>query len=178
MKSIKNKFTSFILAFTLMTGAVAYPKNEANAAIIIGAGVPGVGAALVGLGIFWFGLTFGVAMNLSRGSIGAICFLDRDLNVDSLNQIKLQLAKEFGMEDNLASVITDYLRINAANAVINSDGSKTIVLSPSQADDVLEKAADAGITGKNAENLREFLLHIPTESEINAIRSELQKASS
>jgi hypothetical protein len=160
-----------------MTGAVAYPKNDAKAAVIIGVGVPGVGSALVGLGIFMFSVTFGIALDIHMGIIGALCVLDKDLNDEALGKIKTQLAKEFGMEDNLISVVQDYLKMNAASAITNSDGSKSIVLTATQVEDVMTKAADAGITGTKAESLKTLLTHVPTEAEISKIQAELQKAS-
>jgi len=177
MKNTKKKLTSALLALTLMTGAVAYPKNDAKAALIIGIGVPGVGSALVGLGIFMFAVTFGIALDIHPGIIGAMCVLDKDLNEDALNKIKTQLAKEYGMDDNLISVIQDYLKVNSATATTNTDGSKSIVLNTAQIEDVMAKASDAGITGEKAESLKTLLTHVPSEAEINLIRAELAKAA-
>jgi hypothetical protein len=177
MKTFKNKILSSVLVLSLMTGAVVYPKNEANAGIVIGVAVPGVGSALVGLGIFFFSITVGVAMNLSHAMKGTLCFLDQDLNDESMNQIKTQLVKEYGMEDNLASVVIDYLKINSNNATVNPDGSKTIVLNSLQIEDVMGKAADAGITGSKAESLKYLLTHTPSESEIFQIQNALVESS-
>lgn len=177
MKNTKKKLTSALLALTLMTGAVAYPKNEAKAAVVIGIGVPGVGSALVGLGIFMFAVTFGIALDIHPGIIGAMCLLDKDMNEDALNKIKTQLAKDYGMDDNLISVIQDYLKVNASTAITNADGSKSIVLNEAQADDVMSKAADAGITGAQAVSLKTLLTHVPSEAEISLIRAELAKAA-
>lgn len=177
MKNLKQKMTSSLLALTLITGAVLYPKHESKAAVVIGVGVPGVGAALVGLGIFMFTVTFGIAMDIRPGIMGAMCLLDKDLSEDALVKIKTQLAKQFGMEDNLISVIQDYLKTNSAIATNNFDGSKSIVLNAAQAEDVMTKASEAGITGDQAESLKILLTHVPSNAEINMIQEELLKSS-
>ena len=177
MKNLKKKLASSLIALTLITGSVAYPKNEANAAVVIGVGVPGVGSALVGLGIFMFSVTFGIALDIHPAIIGVMCILDKDLDDNTLGKIKTQLAKEYGMDDNLIGVIQDYLKVNAETAITNADGSKSIVLNSAQAEDVMTKAADAGITGTKAESLKTLLTHVPSEAELNAIRANLQNAN-
>lgn len=177
MKKMNKKLTSALLALTLISGSVAYPRNDAKAAVIIGVGVPGVGSALVGLGIFMFSVTFGIAMDLPHALVGVMCVLDKNLDEATLGKIKTQLAKEYGMEDNLISVIQDYLKVNMATSITNEDGSKSIVLNAEQAADVMNKAAEAGITGEKAESLKHLLTHVPSEAEINLIRAEILKAS-
>lgn len=177
MKNLSKKITSALIALTLMTGAVAYPKNEAKAAVVLNFAIPGVGVALVGLGVFMFGVTFGIALDIHPAIIGAACLLDKDMDQNALDKIKTMLIKEYGMEDNLISVIQDYLKVNSAAAITNADGSQSIVLNDSQLSDVMNKAADAGIAGEKAESLKKLLSHIPTQEEINLMRAQMEKAA-
>jgi hypothetical protein len=177
MKNLSKKITSALIALTLMTGAVAYPKNEAKAAVVVNFAVPGVGIALVSLGVFMFGATFGIALDIHPAILGVACLLDKDMDQNALDKIKTLLIKEYGMQDNLISVIQDYLKVNAATAVTNADGSQSIVLNESQLSDVMNKAADAGIEGVKAESLKKLLSHLPTQEEINQMRAEIEKAS-
>jgi len=179
MKTLRKKFTSGLLALTLMTGAVTFPKNEANAAVIIGVGVPGVGSALVGLGMFMFSVTFGISMGIHPGILGAICLLDKDLDQSSLEKIKVQLVREYGLSDNLVEVIQDYMKANVASnqVVTNSDGSKSIVLHAEQIADVMTKANDAGMSQDDAAKLQTLLTYVPSESELNQIRTSIANST-
>jgi hypothetical protein len=179
MKTFRNKFTSGLLALTLMTGAVAYPKNDANAAVIIGIGVPGIGSALVGLGMFMFSVTFGISLGIHPGILGAICVLDKDLNQENLEKIKVQLVREFGLSDNLVDVIQDYLKSNQASnqTVKNSDGSQSITLNDAQIADVVAKANDAGMTQDQIAKLQTLLTYVPSEAELSQIRSSMANGS-
>jgi hypothetical protein len=179
MKNLRKSFTSGLIALTLMTGAVAVPSNNANAAVIIGVGVPGIGSALVGLGMFMFSVTFGVSMNIHPAIIGAICVLDKDLDQSNLEKIKVQLVREFGLSDNLVEVIQDYMKANAASnqVVNNSDGSKSIVLHPEQIADVMAKANDAGMSQADASKLQTLLTYVPSESELSQIRESIASSA-
>jgi len=175
MKTMKKKLTSTLLALTLMTGAVSYPSNDAKAAVVVNFAVPGIGAALAGLGIFMFAATFGIAADIHPGILGAMCLLDKEVDQNTLEKVKVQLAREYGLQDNLIGVIQDYMKANVDtnNVITNSDGSKSIVLLPNQLEDVMSKAADAGINTENASKLKVLLSYVPTQDELNAMRAEL-----
>jgi hypothetical protein len=179
MKTLRKKFTSSLIALTLMTGALAYPKNEANAAVVIGVGVPGLGSALAGLGIFMAAVTFGISYDIHPGIIGIFCLLDKDLNQESLEKIKVQLVKQYGLSDNLVKVIQDYMKANVdSNQVaINADGSKSIVLNAEQISDVMAKANDAGMSESEAQSLQSLLTHVPSESELAQIKDQIANTS-
>jgi hypothetical protein len=180
MKTFKNKFTSGLLALTLMTGAVAYPKHEANAAVIIGIGVPGVGSALVGLGMFMFSVTFGVSLGIHPGIIGAICVLDNDLSDNALKNIETGLRTQFNLKDSTIAVIQDSLKQNLANnqVVTNADGSKSIVLNQEQMNDVMALAQFENLSEESVKELQHLLTHVPSDSELNQIREQLKTVQS
>lgn len=175
MKTMKKKFTSALLALTLIIGAVSYPTNEAKAAVVINFTVPGIGAALAGLGVFMFAVTFGIAADIHPGILGAMCLLDKEVDQNTLDKVKVQLARDYGLQDNLIGVIQDYMKSNTeSNQVIsNADGSKSIVLLPNQLEDVMSKASNAGLSEESASKLNVLLSYVPTQDELNAMRAEI-----
>lgn len=176
MKNFKNKITSSLIALTLISGAVFYPKDEAKAAVVIGVGIPGIGSSLVGLGIFMVSVTFGVSMDIHPGIIGALCLLDSDLDENSMEKIESFLVNNFELREQTRHTIKKHLADNVKNHfyINNSDGSKSIVLSEEQFNDVMLDAENDNLSEAQVLNLKKILTHVPNESEIAQIKEQIQ----
>ena len=176
MKNLKKNFTSGLIAISLMTGAVTVPSNNANAAVIIGIGVPGIGSSLVGLGMFMFSVTFGISLNIHPGIIAAICLLDDNLNEDGIRKIESKLRDVYNMDNASISSTIDYLKFNFQSNDVRtySNGSKAIALNENQFNDVINNSQTV-MSAEKLANLKSLLTYVPTESEANQIREEISK---
>ena len=145
MNSIKKKISTSLVALSLMTAAVAAPTQNANAGVIIGAFVPGVGSAVVGLLMAGAGFFWGMQSDGLNVGAGALFVLDEKGGTDKITR---GLSAKYPELDSF--VIAEIAQIVAQKGLsleANSEGLKEVVLTEGELAQVLEivEAQDAAM---------------------------------
>lgn len=148
MNSIKKKITTALVALSLMIAAVAAPTHNANAGIIIGAFVPGVGSAVVGLLMAGAGFFWGMQSDGLNVGAGALFVLDEKGGTDKITR---GLSERFPQLDSF--VVYEIAQLVAQKGLSleqNSQGLKEVVLTEAELAPVLEivEAQDLAAAGE------------------------------
>jgi hypothetical protein len=141
MKLMKNlKAKAALLA--CLTAATAVPTSSANAGIIIGVAIPGIGSALVGLTITSAGFFWGIQSDDLNYWAAAMFVLDQDAHPEGLRSA---LEKRYpGIDSAVALELGQLISNKAAQLERNGQGLKEVVLTEAELGPVLQILEETG----------------------------------
>jgi hypothetical protein len=138
MKNLKAK----IALLTCLTAATVAPTTNANAGIIIGVAIPGIGSALVGLTITAAGFFWGIQSEDLNYWAAAMFILDQDANPEGLRSA---LEKRYpGLDSAVALELGQIISNKAAQLEQNGQGLKEVVLTEAELAPVLQILEETG----------------------------------
>jgi hypothetical protein len=143
MKTMKQTLAPLALAFSL-TATLLTPVHEARAGIIIGAAIPGIGSALIGLTITGAGFFWGIQSEGLNPWAAALFVLDQEPKPAGIADL---LVKKYpGLDpvlaDELGRIISRKIS-NEAQAGAGT-GAREILMTESEMRPVLEILRETG----------------------------------
>lgn len=141
MKTMKQTLAPLALAFSL-TATLLTPVHEARAGIIIGAAIPGIGSALIGLTITGAGFFWGIQSEGLNPWAAALFVLDQEPKTAGIADL---LVKKYpGLDPVLADELGRIISRKISNEAQAGAGAREILMTESEIRPVLEILTETG----------------------------------